>query len=231
MTVIVHPTAGMVQSSSYANSNDASVAVPPIGTPNVGQHQVDSDDGDTSYLEAQPGVGGGEVSFALGLFSGVSIGGDLIGSGNPLPSGVDLTQAYVRVVAKATNGAPAYFFAELVAVTSTVGLSGNYAVAAAESQVPGGSYTEVRIPFTFCPADIDESGSASLYRLWLWPRPNGDRGTNWIRVTELAVVVPSGLPPLRQYPRDDAIGGQPRQGHLSRSVQASNRQGWRGTYR
>lgn len=38
-------------------------------------------------------------------------------------------------------------------------------------------------------------------------------------------------PPLRQFPRDDALGGQPRQGHRSRSVQSSARQSWAGTYR
>lgn len=39
------------------------------------------------------------------------------------------------------------------------------------------------------------------------------------------------LPPLRQYPRDDALAGAPRQGNDSRSIQASARQGWSGTYR
>lgn len=37
--------------------------------------------------------------------------------------------------------------------------------------------------------------------------------------------------PLRQYPRDDALGGQPRQDRSSTSVQGSQRQGWAGTYR
>jgi hypothetical protein len=39
--------------------------------------------------------------------------------------------------------------------------------------------------------------------------------------------------PLRQYPRDDFLGGAPRQGRRnnSRSVQGSARQGWRNTYR
>jgi hypothetical protein len=41
------------------------------------------------------------------------------------------------------------------------------------------------------------------------------------------------LPPLRQYPRDDYLGGAPRQGHTNgpTSTQGSARQGWRGTYR
>lgn len=41
------------------------------------------------------------------------------------------------------------------------------------------------------------------------------------------------VPPLRQYPRDDALGGAPRQGKTSqsRSVQASARQGWQNAYR
>lgn len=38
-------------------------------------------------------------------------------------------------------------------------------------------------------------------------------------------------PRLRQFPRDDTLGGAPRQGRASRSVQASSRQGWTGTYR
>jgi hypothetical protein len=36
---------------------------------------------------------------------------------------------------------------------------------------------------------------------------------------------------LRQYPRDDFLGGAPRQGQESTSVQGSARQGWRATYR
>jgi hypothetical protein len=41
------------------------------------------------------------------------------------------------------------------------------------------------------------------------------------------------LPRLRQFPRDDALGGSPRQGKTNgpTSVQGSTRQGWRGTYR
>lgn len=41
------------------------------------------------------------------------------------------------------------------------------------------------------------------------------------------------LPRLRQFPRDDALGGAPRQGKAngSTSVQSSSRQGWRNTYR
>lgn len=41
------------------------------------------------------------------------------------------------------------------------------------------------------------------------------------------------LPRLRQFPRDDGLGGAPRQGRAngSTSVQGSARQGWRGTYR
>lgn len=38
------------------------------------------------------------------------------------------------------------------------------------------------------------------------------------------------LPALRQFPRDDALGGQPRQ-FGSKSVQASARVGWKGSYR
>lgn len=38
-------------------------------------------------------------------------------------------------------------------------------------------------------------------------------------------------PRLRQYPRDDSLGGAPRQGRESRSVQGSARQGWQGAYR
>lgn len=43
----------------------------------------------------------------------------------------------------------------------------------------------------------------------------------------------STLPRLRQFPRDDALGGAPRQGKANgaTSVQGSTRQGWRGTYR
>lgn len=43
----------------------------------------------------------------------------------------------------------------------------------------------------------------------------------------------AAAPRLRQFPRDDALGGAPRQGKAngSTSVQASTRQGWRGTYR
>lgn len=37
--------------------------------------------------------------------------------------------------------------------------------------------------------------------------------------------------PLRQFPRDDALGGAPRPGRESRSVQGSARQGWSGSYR
>lgn len=41
------------------------------------------------------------------------------------------------------------------------------------------------------------------------------------------------LPPLRQYPRDDSLGGAPRQGNAngSTSVQSSARQGWKNVYR
>lgn len=52
--------------------------------------------------------------------------------------------------------------------------------------------------------------------------------------TEIVVdTIPAGLPPLRQYPRDDYLGGAPRQGHAngSTSRQASTRQGWINTYR
>lgn len=44
----------------------------------------------------------------------------------------------------------------------------------------------------------------------------------------------AGLPPLRQYPRDDQLGGSPRQGDRNagaRSIQGSKRQGWAHTYR
>jgi hypothetical protein len=44
------------------------------------------------------------------------------------------------------------------------------------------------------------------------------------------VPPPSTVKPLRQYPRDDALGGAPRQ-RFSRSVQSSARQGWAGAYR
>lgn len=37
--------------------------------------------------------------------------------------------------------------------------------------------------------------------------------------------------PLRQFPRDDALGGVPRQATDARSVQGSARQGWVSTYR
>lgn len=40
-----------------------------------------------------------------------------------------------------------------------------------------------------------------------------------------------GTPKLRIFPRDDAGGHAPRQGKTSRSIQASARQGWVGTYR
>lgn len=36
---------------------------------------------------------------------------------------------------------------------------------------------------------------------------------------------------LRQFPRDDALGGQPRQGKASRSTQSTARQGWSNAYR
>jgi hypothetical protein len=49
-------------------------------------------------------------------------------------------------------------------------------------------------------------------------------------VDQVVIVVTAGLAALRQFPRDDALGGQPRQSG-SRSVQSSARQGWRGTYR
>lgn len=41
------------------------------------------------------------------------------------------------------------------------------------------------------------------------------------------------LPPLRQYPRDDSLGGAPRQGKAngSTSLQSSARQGWKNVYR
>lgn len=47
-------------------------------------------------------------------------------------------------------------------------------------------------------------------------------------------IYPLELPPLRQHPRDDSVGGTPRQGRMagpSTSVQASRRQGWVNTYR
>lgn len=54
-------------------------------------------------------------------------------------------------------------------------------------------------------------------------------------VAAVMLSYPGGpvAPRLRQFPRDDALGGSPRQGKANgpTSVQASARQGWRGTYR
>lgn len=59
--------------------------------------------------------------------------------------------------------------------------------------------------------------------------------TTWQPPRYRAVYTPSVQTqvPLRQFPRDDHLGGSPRQGNAngSTSVQGSARQGWRGTYR
>jgi hypothetical protein len=52
------------------------------------------------------------------------------------------------------------------------------------------------------------------------------------RMLYISPLAPAS-PPLRQYPRDDRLGGAPRQGRVNAptSRQASRRQGWRNTYR
>lgn len=50
-------------------------------------------------------------------------------------------------------------------------------------------------------------------------------------IDQVILYVTVGGARLRQSPRDDYLGGAPRQGRTSRSRQASARQGWRGTYR
>lgn len=210
--VVVYPTAGMVRMSTSAISPpDESIAVPEVGTTGPPEHQLDSDDGDTTYIESQPGVSGGvldwNVPFGMGMSSAVPIGGNLVGSGNPLPGNARPAQAYIRVIARATAGAPAYFLTEILPATTTVGFPDTLL---AEAVVASAGYTEIRVPFPTCPTDIDESGFASLYRIRLWPRVNGDRGSNWMRATLLSVVIPAGDAPVRQYPRDDGLVGTSR---------------------
>lgn len=50
-------------------------------------------------------------------------------------------------------------------------------------------------------------------------------------VANSGVTVSTILPRLRQFPRDDSLGGAPRQFASSRSVQNSPRVGWSGAYR
>lgn len=71
----------------------------------------------------------------------------------------------------------------------------------------------------------------------LYPLPVSAASVDMVLTMQLTIRPPiyryiyAVAPPLRQYPRDDALGGTPRQGHSSRSVQASARQSWAGDYR
>lgn len=179
-----------------------------------GSSCLSSDDGDTSYAQI-PGSSGTSYAF---------VGGDVLFTLTaPLPGVTAITSADIVVVAKHVTGTDSDSainagFTDTEGSVSAWGfltspsLTGNYATY---------QKTLSRPPFL---ADLRAGtvvGAAGF------PTFIGQQ----MRITYAALVLTTtGLAPLRQFPRDDALGGQPRQ-FGSKSVQASARQGWAGTYR
>lgn len=177
-------------------------------------------DGDTSYAESYPGQATGSLAFA---------GGTVLWTPSSPVRWTRIDSAQIMVVARYASGPDV----RLQAGWSDLALlTNNHAY----GEFSGPALTAGYATYTAAlpTAGMLAVGGADLSGIVGYCAVDDVAGDS-ARFTYAAIIVTgaTGMPPLRQFPRDDGVTGNsaPRQGHGSRSVQASTRQGWRGTYR